>query len=253
MERLLFVTEQKLPDGFCENAERTGIDVVSVSVHDEIKFENAAVVYFGDDKDTLRSVFDKAVENGVKRIVYVASVACFFARRNPEDNLENHLFVKRQVECEKTAISFSDKTSVSIAEVPGIYKLPDDVFVEDGVPAIKMRKFYLTFDGGFPVMSVESASDGVLSVVANGENGVVYPLCDKNVKFKTMLSEKYPDAKVYEYPEELWFILAAKAKNDLKKSGKTQGVDLKKLYKTDLYKNYFFDDAEVRRALKYEE
>ena len=88
-------------------------------------------------------------------------------------------------------------------------------------------------------------------MILNGKNGVIYPLCDKNAKFKAMLNEKYPDVKVYEFPEELWWVLALRAKSSLKKAGLTAKTDIKQLYKKDLYENYFFDDAEVKKALGY--
>ena len=66
-----------------------------------------------------------------------------------------------------------------------------------------------------------------------------------------MLNEKYPDVKVYEFPEELWWVLALRAKASLKKAGLTAKTDIKMLYKKDLYTNYFFDDTEVRKALGY--
>lgn len=68
---------------------------------------------------------------------------------------------------------------------------------------------------------------------------MIYPLCDKNAKFKAMLNEKYPDVKVYEFPEELWWVLALMAKSSLKKAGLTAKTDIKTLYKKTCTKTTF--------------
>jgi len=252
MENILFVYENQLPENFAGNVEKTGITPKLSKIGDELNFDKIyAVAYFGEKKDNLKFVVEKAVENGVKRAVYVASAICYFNRRNPEKNLEKHPFVKNQAECENTILSFANEISVSIAEIPAFYALPKEIFAIDGVPALKFRKFYLTFDGGYPEIDDENAAESVLSVILNGANGVVYPLCDKNAKFKAKLNEKYPDTKVYEFPEELWWVLVLTAKSSLKKAGLTAKTDLKQLYKKDLYENYFFDDTEVRKALGY--
>lgn len=252
MENILFVYENQLPDNFSENVEKAGITPLLSKVGEELNFDKIdAVAYFGENKDNLKTVVEKAVESGVKRAVYVASAICYFNRRNPGQNLEKHSFVKNQTDCENAILAFSDKISVSVAEIPLAYPLPKEIFTIGGVPALKFRNFYLTFDGGYPEIGDESAAESVLSVILNGKNGVIYPLCDKNAKFKAMLNEKYPDVKVYEFPEELWWVLALRAKSSLKKAGLTAKTDIKTLYKKDLYENYFFDDTEVRKALGY--
>lgn len=253
MEKLLIAYENDVKEYFFENVETIEITAEIVNADDEMNFDGVdTAVYFGKDKEKLSKFLENAKDGGVKRIVYVASAICFFNRRSPEKNLEKHPFVKSQVDCENEVLSYSDKMSVSIAELPSVYKLPQEIFAVDGVPSIKFKKFFLTFDGGYPEMSAENVAESVLSVAINGENGVIYPLCDKNAKFKAKISERNPDDKVYEYPEELWWILALKAKTMLKKQGLAGSVDIKKLYKTDIFENYFFDDREVRRALKYE-
>lgn len=252
MENILFVYENQLPDNFSENVEKAGITPKVATQSDELNFDKIdAVAYFGENSDNLKTVVEKAVESGVKRAVYASSAICYFNRRNPEKNLEKHPFVKNQTDCENAILAFSDKISVSVAEIPLAYPLPKEILTIGGVPALKFRNFYLTFDGGYPEIGDESAAESVLSVILNGKNGVIYPLCDKNVKFKAMLNEKYPDVKVYEFPEELWWVLALNAKSSLKKAGLTAKTDIKQLYKKDLYENYFFDDAEVKKALGY--
>ena len=153
MENILFVYENQLPDNFSENVEKAGITPKVSMPSDELNFDKIdAVAYFGENKDNLKTVVEKAVESGVKRAVYVASAICYFNRRNPGQNLEKHAFVKNQTDCENAILAFSDKISVSVAEIPLAYPLPKEIFTIGGVPALKFLNFYLTFDGGYPVL-----------------------------------------------------------------------------------------------------
>ena len=94
MENILFVYENQLPDNFSENVEKAGITPKVSMPSDELNFDKIdAVAYFGENKDNLKTVVEKAVESGVKRAVYVASAICYFNRRNPGQNLEKHPFV----------------------------------------------------------------------------------------------------------------------------------------------------------------
>lgn len=151
MENILFVYENQLPDNFSENVEKTGITPLLSKVGEELNFDKIdAVAYFGENKDNLKTVVEKAVECGVKRAVYVASAICYFNRCNPGQNLEKHPFVKNQTDCENAILAFSDKISVSVAEIPLAYPVPKEIFTIGGVPALKFRNFYLTLTGDIP-------------------------------------------------------------------------------------------------------
>lgn len=103
MENILFVYENQLPDNFSENVEKAGITPKVATPGDELNFDKIdAVAYFGENKDNLKTVVEKAVESGVKRAVYVASAICYFNRHNPGQNLENIRFGEKSDRLAKT-------------------------------------------------------------------------------------------------------------------------------------------------------
>ena len=215
---------------------------------------NAAVCFGKNAKNIEKAV--KFTENAkIGRLVYVGSVLTYFDRKYPERNLKKHAVIADYSECEKIAISaVSENLDVSVAEMPPMSdEIPDGIFTVDGVPAVESKKFVLTFDGGFVRISAENYAAGVASVLVNGRNGVSYPFCDGIVKYKDALKEKKDlNKKIYEYPEELWWILAVKASRKLKKEGKKPSFDVKTLYKENLFENFFFDPVEVKKQLGYE-
>ena len=214
-----------------------------------------AAVCFGNNAKNVEKAVEFAGNAEIGRLVYVGSVLTYFDRKYPERNLKKHAVVSDYSECEKTAFSaISEKLDVSVAEMPPMSdEIPDGILSVDGVPAIEFKKFVLTFDGGFVRISDENYAAGIASVLVNGRCGVSYPVCDGIVKYKDALKEKKGESKkIYEYPEELWRILAVGASRKLKKEGKKPSFDVKTLYKENLFENFFFDPVEVKRQLGYE-
>lgn len=240
-------------------------DIAAVVESREILYENGkpfdaakfdSLIYSGKTVNFVEKAMEFAVNAKIKRAILIGSALSCFDRIFPDKKLaETHNYIRQANLCAETALSFADKISISIVELPFLEgEWPPEFNTVLGVVGFDCKRFFFAPDGGTAEITAENAAKAIYICLINGKNGVKYPICDKSRKYKAILSEKAGEtAKVYDYPVEFARLTALLKGRELKKQGLTPDFDLYGLYSDLLLQNLYFNADGVKGSLKYDE
>ena len=168
-----------------------------------------------------RNVFDAAIKNGVKRIIYVgtANVFGFGSLTDPGNEntrikkpFSNSLYVKSKLEAQEIALSFANKTEVIIVN-PTFLIGPYNLNSGSGRIILHGYNKKLIFypPGGKNFIHVADAATGIINALTKGVNGEKYILANENLSYKDFYKKmaKFSQTTpvLIKIPKPVWLFL----------------------------------------------
>jgi len=199
---------------------------------------------------------------GIKRCVVMNSYFAYFDRLQKGRLAKNHPYIRCRVEqaAAITGIGEEGIFDVMMIELPYIFgsmhgRMPiwKSVFLD----RFEKMPFVLFPDGGTAAIHVTGVAESIVAAASNGVNGERYPVCNGNIKYRTMInymlacsgiSKKFVKLPAWiGYLSGLWMIAKEK------RHGLQSGLNLSKLMIQILSKDLFFDPKETQKKLGYDE
>jgi len=168
-----------------------------------------------------RNVCEAAIQNGIKRVIYVgtANVFGFGSVTNPGDEkakirkpFSDSLYVKSKLEAQEIALSYINKTEVVVVNPSFLIGPYGELSGSGRIITRGYNKRLIFFPpGGKNFVHVADAATGIINALTKGMNGQKYILANKNLSYKEFYKklQKYSQIKsmLIQIPKPVWLIL----------------------------------------------